>query len=66
MKIEYHKTDKIAVKTWVNDSPITTTDWEVYTHESEDEYLLMLVDPKTKNKMRINIEKVISFTEIEQ
>jgi len=66
MKIQLRRDDTVKIKSWINDKPISTSDWEVFTaNEGETEVVLLARDPNTGNQLKINITKYENFEEVE-
>ena len=58
MKNSPIRREDITIKSWINDKPITTSDWEVFSAEEGGNDIIILVkEPKTNNQLRINITK---------
>ena len=58
MKNSPIRREDVTIKSWINDKPITTSDWEVFSAEEGGNDIIILVkEPKTNNQLRINITK---------
>jgi hypothetical protein len=64
MKIELKRQSNLQIKSWLNDKPISTSDWEVFaSSEGETENILLVHDTKSGNKLKIIITKYENFEE---
>ena len=61
MQLKLTKREDISVSSWINDKTITTSEWECYSADSdrEDSIQIVLIDPKSKNQVRLEINKYI-------
>jgi hypothetical protein len=67
MKQELKRQESIHIRSWLNDKPISTADWEVFGSEQGDtEYVVVARDEKTGNQLKIIIQKYENFEEINQ
>lgn len=67
MKISLSKKESIGVDVWVNDRKITDSSWEVFTDDQiSDTIFLVLQDPNSQNRIKININKYTNFEETKQ
>jgi hypothetical protein len=65
MRYSLKRKEDLTVKSWINDKPISTSDWEVFSaEEGESEIVILVKDPKTNNQLRINITKHENFEEV--
>jgi hypothetical protein len=66
MQLKLTREEAISVSSWINDKPITTSDWECYTNTSdrEETIQIVLVEPQTKNQVRIEINKYVKGEEL--
>ena len=65
MRQELKRQSGIKVKSWINDKPISTTDWEVFgSEQGESEYVILAREEKTGNQLKIIISKYENFEEI--
>lgn len=64
MKLTLKKQDNIRIKSWINDKPISTGNWNVYiSEENNEEILIVAEEPSTGNKLKINILRYENFKE---
>lgn len=61
MQLKLTREEEISISSWINDKPITTSEWECYTNTSDrtDTIQIVLVEPQTKNQVRIEINKYL-------
>lgn len=61
MQLKLTKREDISVSSWINDKTITTSEWECYSTDSdkEDSIQIVLIDPKSKNQVRLEINKYV-------
>lgn len=61
MQLKLSRREDITISSWINDKAITNGDWEVYSQDDgkSDEILLVLIDRKTNNQVKIEIKKYI-------
>lgn len=67
MQLKLSRREDITISSWINDRSITTQDWEVYSQDDskEDVILLVLIDRKTNNQVKIEIKKYTKYENIE-
>jgi hypothetical protein len=67
MQLKLSRREDIQVSSWINDRPITSGDWEVYSQEDgrSDEILLVLIDRKTNNQVKIELKKYTKYENVE-
>ena len=64
MKQELKYKEGIRVQSWINNTPISTNEWDVFADEQNDsEYVILVKDKKTGNNLRIVITKYEKFKE---
>lgn len=53
--------EEVRVSSWINNQPISTPEWEVYSQEetADDTIILVLVDQRTNNRLRLEMKKYI-------
>jgi hypothetical protein len=68
MRQELKRQSGIKVKSWINDKPISTADWEVFgSVQGESEYVILAREEKTGNQLKIIITQYHeNFEEINQ
>ena len=61
MQLKLTREEEISISSWINDKPITTSEWECYTNTSDrtDTIQIVIVEPQTKNQVRIEINKYL-------
>lgn len=65
MKQELKRQEGIKIRSWINDKPISTADWEVFgSEQGETEYVLVAREEKTGNQLKIIITKYENFEEV--
>jgi hypothetical protein len=65
MKLILRKQDNVRIKSWINDKPISNSNWNIYmSDESDEEILIVAEEPNTGNKLKINILRYENFEEI--
>jgi hypothetical protein len=47
----------ISVRSWINEKPITDDSWNVFYTEGNSEMLIVLVDEKSNNQVKIEVVK---------
>jgi hypothetical protein len=58
MKIQLRRQEDVKIRTWINDRPISTSDWEVfYAEENSSEIMAIVKDPSSGNQLKISISK---------
>ena len=59
MQIKLSRREDITVSSWINDRVITNPEWEVYSQDDSDDdvILIVLIDRKTNNQVKIEIKK---------
>jgi hypothetical protein len=67
MQLKLSRREDIQVSSWINDRPITNGDWEVYSQEDgrSDDILLVLIDRKTNNQVKIELKKYTKYENVE-
>jgi len=67
MQLKLRRREDITVASWINDRPITTPEWEVFSQEDskDDVILLVLIDRKTNNQIKIELKKFTKYENIE-
>jgi|LakMenEpi03Aug12_release.lakeMendotaPanAssembly.Ray.scaffolds.fasta_scaffold5105755_1 hypothetical protein len=64
MRIELKRTDQVKIKSWINDKPISTDEWEVFAStEGETETVFLIQDQRSGNKLKIMITRYENFEE---
>lgn len=68
MQLKLNRREDITVASWINDKEITSPEWEVYSHDDskDDVILLVLIDRKTNNQVKIEIKKYIKHEDIKE
>jgi hypothetical protein len=68
MQLKLNRREDITVASWINDKEITSPEWEVYSHDDskDDVILLVLIDRKTNNQVKIEIKKYIKYEDIKE
>ena len=68
MQLKLNRREEITVASWINDKEITSPEWEVYSHDDskDDVILLVLIDRKTNNQVKIEIKKYIKYEDIKE
>jgi hypothetical protein len=67
MQLKLSRREDVTISSWINDRPITTADWEVYSQEDSGEgvILLVLIDKKTNNQVKIELKKYTRYENVE-
>jgi len=67
MQLKLSRREDLTISSWINDRSITTQDWEVYSQDDskDDVILLVLIDRKTNNQVKIEIKKYTKYENIE-
>ena len=68
MQLKLKRREEISISSWINDREITSSEWEVYSHDvpNDDSILFYVVDKQSNNKVRIEIKKHTPFEEIRE
>lgn len=68
MQLKLNRREDITVASWINDKEITSPEWEVYSHDDskDDVILLVLIDRKTNNQVKIEIKKYIKYEDVKE
>lgn len=63
MQIKLSRREDITISSWINDREITNPEWEVYSQDDshDDVILLVLIDRKTNNQVKIELKKYIKY-----
>ena len=65
MKQELKRQEGIKIRSWLNDKPISTADWDVFgSEQGETEYVLVARDEKSGNQLKLIITKYENFEEV--
>lgn len=67
MQLKLSRREDIQISSWINDRPITNGDWEVYSQDDSksDDILLILIDRKTNNQVKIELKKYTKYENVE-
>ena len=67
MQIKLSRKEGIRISTWINDKPISTSNWDVYSDNSKDDSLLIVQqEPGTNNQLKIQIDKITNYENVEE
>ena len=67
MQIKLSRKEGLRISTWINDKPISTSNWEVYSDNSKDDSLLIVQqEPGTNNQLKIQIDKITNYENVEE
>ena len=67
MQIKLIRKEGLRISTWINDKPISTSNWEVYSDNSKDDSLLIVQqEPGTNNQLKIQIDKITNYENVEE
>lgn len=68
MQIKLNRREDITVASWINDKEITSPQWEVYSQDDSKDnvILLVLIDRKTNNQVKIEIKKYIKYEDVKE
>ena len=50
----------ISVRSWINERPITDDSWQVYYTDTNNEMLIVLMDPTNNTQVKIEVVKKIN------
>lgn len=62
MQLKLTRKENLSISTYLNDKPISTTDWEVFINEEtkdDDEIFVVVRDPQNGNQLKIQIKRYI-------
>ena len=51
------RNEQVKVTAWADENLICNSDWEVYSHEEEDNLYIFVKDPNTEKQIKFKIEK---------
>jgi len=67
MQIKLSRKEGIRISTWINDKPISTSNWDVYSDNSKDDsFLIVQQEPGTNNQLKIQIDKITNYENVEE
>lgn len=68
MQLKLNRREDITIASWINDKEITSPQWEVYSQDDSKDnvILLVLVDRKTNNQVKIEIKKYIKYEDVKE
>jgi hypothetical protein len=67
MQIKLSRKEGIRISTWINDKPISSSNWEVYSDNTKDNSILIVQqEPGTNNQLKIQIDKITNYENTEE
>ena len=67
MQIKLSRKEGLRISTWINDKPISTSNWDVYSDNTKDDSILIVQqEPGTNNQLKIQIDKITNYENIEE
>jgi len=67
MQIKLSRKEGLRISTWINDKPISTSNWEVYSDNTKDDSILIVQqEPGTNNQLKIQIDKITNYENIKE
>ena len=67
MQIKLSRKEGLRISTWINDKPISTSNWEVYSDNTKDDSILIVQqEPGTNNQLKIQIDKITNYENTEE
>jgi hypothetical protein len=51
----------ISVRSWINDKPITDDNWHVFYTDTNNEMLIVLMDPINNTEVKIEVVKKTNY-----
>ena len=67
MQMKLKRQENITIKSWINDRPITDSDWEVYSTSDSDTLITIVAINKTSNtQLKLEITQNIPYEDIKE
>ena len=67
MQIKLSRKEGIRISTWINDKPISSSNWEVYSDNTKNNSILIVQqEPGTNNQLKIQIDKITNYENVEE
>ena len=67
MQIKLSRKEGIRISTWINDKPISSSNWEVYSDNTKNNSILIVQqEPGTNNQLKIQIDKITNYENTEE
>jgi hypothetical protein len=67
MKQELIRQEGMKIRSWINDKPISTHNWDVFGIENGDtEYVLVAKEPNSGNQLKIIITRYQEYEDLDK